>query len=152
MSPTKTPRRSSQDVENILRQLGVDPHREASGKPALIEVWNKIDRLDAEQRARLRNLAERRPADQRPVLVSAITGEGIDALNAAIEARLAAGRVLLELVLDAADGAGVSWLHRHTEVIHKAVDEQSGRTVMTVRADPEKAGAVRAKFAVAHGE
>ena len=56
------------------------------------------------------------------MLVSAITGEGIDALGAAIEARLAAGRVLIELVLDAADGAGVSWLHRHTEVIHKAVD------------------------------
>ena len=74
------------------------------------------------------------------------------AINAAIEARLAAGRVLLELVLEAADGAGVSWLHRHTEVIHKAVDEESGRTVMTVRAHPEKAGAVRAKFAVAHGE
>jgi GTP-binding protein HflX len=141
-----------QDVENILRQLGIDPHCEAAGKQALIEVWNKIDRLDAEQQARLRNLAERRPADQRPALVSAITGEGIDALNAAIEARLAAGRVLLELVLEAADGAGVSWLHRHTEVIHKAVDEESGRTVMTVRADPQKAGAVRAKFAVAHGE
>ena len=61
----------------------------------------------------------------RPVLVSAITGEGIDALDAAIEARLAAGRVLIELVLDAADGAGVSWLHRHTEVIHKAVDDEN---------------------------
>ena len=127
-------------------QLGVDPHSESSGKPVLIEVWNKIDRLDADQKARLRNLAERCPADQRPVLVSAITGEGIDALGAAIEARLAAGRVLLELVLDAADGAGVSWLHRHTEVIHKAVDAESGHTVMTVRADPGKADAVRGRF------
>ena len=27
--------------------------------------------------------------------------------------------VLIELVLDPADGAGVSWLHRHTEVLHK---------------------------------
>jgi GTPase len=134
-----------QDVENILRQLGIDPHSETS-KPALIEVWNKIDRLDAEAQARLANLAERRPADRRPVLVSAITGQGIDALGDAIEARLAAGRVLLELVLDAADGAGVSWLHRHTEVIHKAVDVDSGRTVMTVRADPAKANEVRARF------
>jgi GTPase len=138
-----------QDVENILRQLGIDPRCERSGKPTLIEVWNKIDRLDGDHPAQLRNLAERRPADRRPVLVSAITGEGIDALNTAIEARLAAGRVLLELVLDAADGAGVSWLHRHTEVIHKAVDQESGRTVMTVRADSTKAEAVRAKFA--HG-
>jgi GTP-binding protein HflX len=130
-----------------LRQLGVDPHSESPGKPTLIEVWNKMDRLDADQKAWLRNLAERRPADQQPALVSAITGEGIDALGAAIEVRLAAGRVLIELVLEAADGAGVSWLHRHTEVIHKAVDTESGRTVMTVRAAPDKADAVRAKFA-----
>ena len=56
-------------------------------------------------------------ASERPVLVSAMTGEGIDALTAAIEARLAESRVLIELELDPADGAGVSWLHRHTEVI-----------------------------------
>ncbi len=113
----------------------------------LIEVWNKLDRLDADQRARLKNLAERRPANERPALVSAITGEGIAALSAAIEDRLAAGRVLLELVLDAADGAGVSWLHRHTEVIGKAADEKTGRIAMTVRVEPEKARAVRERFA-----
>jgi len=94
----------------------------------------------------LKNLAERCPADERPVLVSAITGEGVDALEASIEARLAAGRVLIELVLDTADGAGVSWLHRHTEVIGKAVDETTGRIAMTVRVEPEKARAVREKF------
>jgi GTP-binding protein HflX len=114
----------------------------------LIEVWNKIDRLDAEERARLQNLAERRPADERPVLVSALTGEGTAALSAAIEARLAAGRVLIELVLDAADGAGVSWLHRHTEVIRKAIDEKTGRVAMTVRVVPDKANAVRERFSL----
>ena len=75
-----------------------------------------------------------------------MTGEGIDALAAAIEARLGAGRVLIELQIDPADGAGVSWLHRHTEVIHKAIDENSGRIAMTVRADADRADAVRAKF------
>ena len=134
-----------QDVENILLQLGIDPGGQ-SGKPALIEVWNKIDRLDADARDRLRNLAERRPAERRPVLASAITGEGIDALNAVIETQLAAGRVLIELVLDPTDGAGVSWLHRHTEVLHKAADEKTGRIGMTVRVDPAKAEAVRARF------
>jgi GTPase len=134
------------DVENVLRQLGVDPHDQPSAKPALIEVWNKIDRLDSDQKARLRNLAERRPAEQRPVLVSAISGEGIAVLDAAIETRLAAGRVLIELVLEPTDGAGVSWLHRHTEVLHKAADEKTGRVGMTVRVDPAKAEAVRARF------
>ncbi len=132
------------DVEKVLGELGIDPH--GAGKQALIEVWNKIDRLDAEARARLENLAERRPQAERPVLVSAITGEGLDALSTAIETRLAAGRVTLELTLDVADGAGAGWLHRHTEVIHRASDETTGRVTMTVRADPNKAKAVRERF------
>jgi GTP-binding protein HflX len=134
------------DVENILRQLGIDPENDPTDKRSLIEVWNKIDRLAPDEQARLQNIAERRPAEQRPVLVSAVTGQGIDTLAAAIEARLAAGRVLIDLELDPADGAGVSWLHRHTEVISKALDD-NGHIAMTVRADPDKANAVRAKFA-----
>ena len=134
------------DVEKVLQQLGIDPHN-PNDKRTLIEVWNKIDRLDADARVRLQNIAERRPPNERPVLVSAVTGEGIDALNVIIETRLSAGRVLIELELDPADGAGVSWLHRHTEVIRKAMDEASGHIAMTVRADADKANAVRAKFA-----
>jgi len=41
----------------------------------------------------------------------------------------------------------VSWLHRHTEVMRKVVDTETGRIAMTVRADPDKAKAVREKFA-----
>ncbi len=133
------------DVEKILRELGIDPHNKEDRKRALIEVWNKIDRLDADARRRLENLAERR-APKRPVLVSALTGEGIAVLSAAIEAELAAERVLVELRLDAADGAGLSWLYRHTEVIHKAMDDKTGRIAMTVRANAEKANMVREKF------
>ncbi len=135
------------DVEKVLAQLGIDPQKDPAHKHTLIEVWNKIDRLDPQARARLTNIAERRPAEQRPVPVSAVTGEGIDTLAATIEARLAAGRVLIELDLDPADGAGVSWLHRHTEVIHKGIDETNGRVAMTVRAAPDQADAVRARFA-----
>ena len=134
------------DVEKVLAQLGIDLENDAERKHALIEVWNKIDKLDPEERARISNIAERQPAEQRPVPVSAITGEGLDVLATTIEARLAAGRVLIELELDPADGAGVSWLHRHTEVIHKGVDETNGRIAMTVRAAPDKADAVRARF------
>jgi GTP-binding protein HflX len=131
------------DVEKILHELGIDPH--TAHKRTLIEVWNKIDRLDAAERLRLQNIAERRPLAERPVLVSAMTGEGIDALATAIEERLAEGRVVIELELDPADGAGVSWLHRHTEVIAKTFDAK-GRAAMTVRVAPDKAEAVRARF------
>ncbi len=136
------------DVEKILRELGIDPHSDGAHKRTLIEVWNKIDRIDAVERTRLQNIVERRGEPERPVLVSAITGEGIDALLAAIESRLAAGRVLVEVELDPADGAGMSWLHRHTEVIRKSFDAE-GRVAMTVRADPDRAQAVRDRFAPA---
>ena len=41
------------DVETVLRQLGIDPD---SGQ-RILEVWNKIDRFDPEQRDNLRNIA-----------------------------------------------------------------------------------------------
>ena len=134
------------DVEKILRELGVEP-REGTDQRSLIEVWNKIDRLDHAARDRLANIVERRKPAERPVLVSAATGEGLEGLAQAIEARLAAGREVIEVRLEPADGAGVSWLHRHTEVLVKSVDE-NGVIAMTVRADPEKAARVRAKFSL----
>jgi len=132
----------SHDVEDVLRQLGI----EAGEGKRIIEVWNKIDRLDDAARARVGNLADRQPAERRPVLVSALTGEGLDRLAAAIEARLAASRVTIDLLLDPADGAGVSWLYRHAEVMARSLRED-GQLAMTVRADPANAEKVRAKFA-----
>jgi GTP-binding protein HflX len=131
----------SHDVEEVLSALGIDPNEERR----LIEVWNKIDRLDADGRARLKNLAERRPEDQRPVLVSALSGQGIDDLVKAIEARLGLRRVVLDLVVDPADGAGMSWLYRHTEVMEKSLGD-NGKMAMTVRVDPTRTETVKAKF------
>ena len=131
----------SHDVAEVLRQLGIEP--EQGGR--LIEVWNKIDRVGEAERTRLFNLAERQPAQQRPILVSAITGEGIDGLTDAIEQRLSENRIVLDLTLDAADGAGVSWLHRHAEVMSKSLDE-TGRLAMRVRTDPANAERLRSKF------
>jgi GTP-binding protein HflX len=130
----------SHDVEKVLGELGIEPN---DGR--IIEVWNKIDRLDAEGRERILNLVERQPAERRPVAVSALSGEGLDALISAIEARLAQSRLTLDLSLDPSDGAGLSWLYRHAEVLSKAMD-QDGRLAVTVRADPDQAARVRAKF------
>ena len=118
------------DVDAVLRQLGIDP--EAGSGQRLIEVWNKIDRFDSEERENLRNIAARRPPERPCYLVSAHTGEGIDVLLAAIEDRLAAKRTTLDLSIDAADGAGISWLHRNAEVLTKQLHD--GRFAMTVLA------------------
>jgi GTP-binding protein HflX len=129
-----------QDVEAVLRQLGIDP----AGGQGILEVWNKIDRLDPEARENVRNIAARRTPDRPCFPVSAETGEGIDDLLAAIEDRLAATRTTLHLSIDAADGAGVSWLHRNSEVLDKNL--QDGRYEMTVRVDETKRDLVINRF------
>jgi GTP-binding protein HflX len=136
----------SDDVTSILHQLGIEI-AEGTDAARLIEVWNKIDRLDAEARATLHNLAQRQPAGRRPVPISALSGMGLDDLSVQIEARIATTRVVLDLDLDSSDGAGISWLHRNAEVLHKDYSPQ-GRLAVRVRVDPANAGAVRAKFSV----
>jgi GTPase len=131
----------SKDVASVLRELGIPPE---DGR--LIEVWNKVDRVDAAERERLENLVRRHPAEHRPALVSAATGEGIEGLTGLIEGRLAQTRIVLDLDLDPADGAGASWLHRNAEVLDRTMRDD-GRLAMTVRVDPAKADLVRTKFA-----
>jgi GTPase len=128
------------DVEKVLDELGI-----AATDRRLIEVWNKIDCLDSEARARVLNLAERQLSDRRPVAVSALTGEGMDRLLGAIEGRLSESRQTIEVSVDPADGAGLSWLYRHSEVLAKDVHDD-GRLTVTVRTDADNAARVRAKF------
>jgi len=79
------------------------------------------------------------------VVVSALTGEGIEQLISLIETRIARTRITLDLVLDAADGAGLSWLYRNAEVLTTDADSE-GRLRVTVRANPDNADIVRARF------
>jgi GTP-binding protein HflX len=132
------------DVEKVLRDLDVDP----DDKHRLIEVWNKVDQLDAEARTRVANVAARREGESQPILVSALTGEGLGELTATIEGRLMRDRIILDLMLDAADGAGLSWLYRNGEVLQRAARED-GSMAVTVRADPAKAAIMRSRFAAA---
>jgi GTPase len=127
----------------VLRELGIEPE-----DPRLVEVWNKIDLVGAHGREGVENLAQRQPAARRPALVSAVTGEGVDHLIDLIEGRLAQSRVVMELDLELADGAGASWLYRNVEVLEKSVRDD-GHLHMTVRVDPTKVAQVRAKFEAA---
>jgi GTPase len=131
------------DVQTVLRQLGIEP-----GDDRVVEVWNKIDRLEMSDRERLVNVAVRYSADHPLVLVSALTGQGIDHLGSLIEERLARTRLTLDLVLEASDGAGLSWLYRNAEVLAKNADDD-GRLSVSVRVDSAKAPIVRAKFGLA---
>jgi GTP-binding protein HflX len=131
----------SNDVMEVLDQLGI----ELEDGARLIEVWNKVDRLGAADSLRLDKIAGRAPAGRQPIIVSALTGQGTERLIAEIEARIAARRVVLDLDLDSGDGAGISWLYRHAEVLAKDF-RQDGRLAVTVRVDPANVGVLRAKF------
>ena len=129
----------AKDVEAILAEVGV-----AGAADKLIEVWNKLDKLDANHRAELTT----RQSESAPIAVSALTGEGIDALLQAIEARLARGRSLIDLELESADGQGLHWLYEHTEVMARQADEAGGVHV-TVRVPADAVERVKRRFAAA---
>ena len=74
----------SHDVAKVLGELGIKDFG-----TRLVEVWNKIDRLDPEAREQTQNLADR--AENQSVLVSAVTGEGIEHLKEVIEDRTRRG-------------------------------------------------------------
>jgi len=130
----------SHDVGKVLVELGIE-----AGDPRVVEVWNKIDRMNSDDRVRIFNLAERHEYRRQPLPVSALTGEGIEHLLAAIEQRLGEKRQTLQLSIDPSDGAGLSWLYRHSEVLSREMNEE-GRLALSVRADPKNAALVKHKY------
>jgi GTP-binding protein HflX len=101
------------DVEKVLAEIGV-----AETTPRF-EAWNKIDLLDEERREELLGEAAKRE-DVMPV--SAVTGEGVDALVTAVAARLTEGHRRYTVTLDPADGQAAAWLHQHGEVLDQRME------------------------------
>jgi len=89
------------DVEAILASLGVDENR-----PKL-EVWNKIDRLEPEERAAIQARAER---SDTIYALSAWTSEGLEPLLDAIAEALQGARHESRLHLGFSDGRKRAWL------------------------------------------
>ncbi|WP_176591136.1 GTPase HflX [Sphingobium sp. EM0848] len=107
------------DVLDVLGELGVAGEGaleagEGNEPPPIIEAWNKLDLLDDESTALARETAARRDD---VVILSALTGEGVDGLQRMISARLTSGAQLHQLRVPLADGAATAWLHEHGEVI-----------------------------------
>lgn len=140
------------DVEAILRDLGVtgakaDPD---SGTPAepptpMIEVWNKADLLAPHIHDQLAAVASNRAPEHRPALVSALTGEGVPALLARIEDRLARDTSNILIPVDPTDGAGLAWLYTQGEVLERRED-QDGRILVILRVAPQRKDKVLQRF------
>jgi GTPase len=103
------------DVDNVLASLGLE---EGSGPPRL-EIWNKVDALSAEQRETLDGEAARR---HDVILVSALTGEGIDDLRRRVADCLRDGAEHRRVSLTVSDGERIAWLHARGEIIEETIE------------------------------
>jgi GTP-binding protein HflX len=108
------------DVLQILRDLGVLDDENAANQPRMLEVWNKIDLLDAEKREDLSALVQR---NDDLLMMSAQTGEGVDAFKAHLSALIAKGNLVRAVRLKASDGAALAWLHARGTINSQIVDE-----------------------------
>jgi GTP-binding protein HflX len=127
------------DVMAVLEQLSKD----AGGKsPPLLEAWNKIDLLNEVTReARIRRaqaVEQGAHAALPPVALSATTGEGIDALLAAIDRAAFAAMRVVTLTLDAADGKTRARLAAAGRILDERTDDH-GVTTLTVELSIEDA-------------
>jgi GTP-binding protein HflX len=115
------------DVLAVLDGMARDATLDEDFSERTIEVLNKADLLGGT------GVLPQKPG---AVAVSAITGEGLDALKAALDARVAAGLEQAEYAIDHNDGARLAWLYEHGEVVGRQDDEHAAHvTVRLLSAD-----------------
>ncbi|GHF28184.1 GTPase HflX [Kordiimonas sediminis] len=118
-----------QDVEGVLRELGVEIGAEDSAP--VLEAMNKADLLGAEEFEALTTYCERY---QDKILLSGLTGEGCDDLIAELD-RLLSEKNLIETVLvPYEDGATQAWIRANTKILDESASED-GMT-FTISVDP----------------
>jgi GTP-binding protein HflX len=108
-------------VEDTLEEIG------AGDRPRIL-VLNKADALSDERRAELRH---RHP---RGVLVSALTGEGLDDLRATIEQAFSRTLRSVELLLPYSEGGRLAELHDVAGELHREDTAEGVRVVARVPA------------------
>lgn len=109
-----------EDVEKILRELDV------AERPRL-RVFNKIDRLTSEERKTMESAAANGGGNS-PVLVSALTGEGINPLLQRIDAAMPVDPLLtFSIRLPLAEGRTLAMIHALGRVLHSEIDDSHMR-------------------------
>jgi GTP-binding protein HflX len=116
------------DVEDVLTSLGLSEE----GAPPRLEAWNKVDLVSGNERKRLEEEAKRRD-DVIPI--SAVTGEGLEALRELMATRLRTGEQVHRIRIAAADGSKVAWLHSRGEVLDQRLDDDE--LELSVRLSPD---------------
>ena len=116
------------DVTAVLASLGLE---EGSGPPVL-EVWNKIDALEAADRVAIEGEAERR---HDVIAISALTGDGIEALRELMARTLRGEGEVRSIDVAAADGGRLAWLHARGDILRQEIDGDVMRLDVRLSAD-----------------
>ena len=116
----------SSDVLRILGELGID---EKDGAERILEVWNKIDRLEPEARDALVQKAETQP---NVIAVSAISGEGVDALLSEINQRLSGVLVDRDITVPVMQLQLLPWIYDHS-IVDAREDLEDGNVRLELR-------------------
>ncbi len=123
-------------VMEVLTDLGVLDGEGEEARIPIIEAWNKLDLLDPQQRDELAAAAAGNPEI---AMISAQTGEGVDALEAGIASVLTEGHRRYRFELGLEDGAGAAWLHQHGEVLgHWVEGDRAWYEVRMAPSDAER--------------
>jgi len=105
-------------VLKVLGEIGIVDGEGGEPTIPVIEVWNKWDLLDKQRAAELDEIVAAR-TDDKVIPVSALTGQGCDALLEAVSDALTSDARLYTFVLPAGDGQRIAWLHAHGEVVEE---------------------------------
>lgn len=105
------------DVLRVLDGMCREGTLDEAWADRTIEVLNKADLMDGVDAC----LASARGA---AVAVSALTGEGLEDLLRAIDARIVAGMELVTYDLPLSDGAALAWLYQHGEVMSRTDNDE----------------------------
>jgi len=97
------------DVLEILEEIGTD----LTAIP-MIDVFNKVDMLPEGSQRKIVSFASR---GEKSVNISAISGDGFDALLNLIKDHLDTDRVEESIKLPISEGKWLAWLHAHGEVV-----------------------------------
>jgi GTP-binding protein HflX len=116
----------SSDVLRILADLGID---EKDGAERILEVWNKIDRLEPEAREALVHKATTQP---NVIAVSAISGEGVDALLDEINRRLSGVLVHRDAIVPVMQLQLLPWIYDHS-IVDAREDLEDGNVRLELR-------------------
>tara|TARA_R110002074_G_scaffold247922_3_gene419898 strand:+ start:220 stop:1548 length:1329 start_codon:yes stop_codon:yes gene_type:complete len=122
------------DVEGVLKSLGLIGEKVKGSPRPLIEVLNKIDSLDAAHHDAIVNTASR---ESMTVATSALTGEGVEALLALIDAHVTYKGFPLTIALRADEGEAYAWLHENGQVRNRETAEDGSVTLDIVLPDAE---------------